>query len=169
MGSFNILMVIAVVIQLLSHVQLFVTPLTATWQFSLSFPISWSLLKLMSFESVRPSNHLILSHTPLPAFSLSWHQGLFQWVTSLHQVAKVFTASALVLPVNIQGWVPSGLICLLSQESSSTPQFKSINSFMLSLLYGPAFTSVCDYWKNHSFDYMELYRQGDISAFWYAV
>ena len=118
MGSFNILMVIAVVdVQLLSHVQLFVTLLTATWQFSLSFPISWSLLKLMSIESVMPSNHLILSPPSLPAFNLSWYQGLFQWVTSLHRVAKVFRASALVLPVNIQGWFPSGLTGLISLQS----------------------------------------------------
>ena len=40
----------------------------------------------------------------------------------------------------------------LSQESSPTPQFKSINSLRLSLLYGPTLTSIHDYWKNHSFD-----------------
>ena len=48
------------VVQLLSHVQLFVTPWTAARQASLSFTIFWSLLKLMSIESVMPSNHLIL-------------------------------------------------------------------------------------------------------------
>ena len=41
---------------------------------------------------------------------------------------------------------------LIAQESSPTPQFKSINSLMLSLLYGPTLTSVHDYWKNHRFD-----------------
>ena len=40
--------------------------------------------------------------------------------------------------------------------SSSTPQFKSINSSALSLLYGPTLTSICDYWKNHNFDYLEI-------------
>ena len=49
-----------VVVESLSHVQLFVTPWTAASQASLSFTISWSLLKLMSIESVMPSNHLIL-------------------------------------------------------------------------------------------------------------
>ena len=49
-----------VVVQLLSHVQLFRTPWTAACQASLSFTISWSLLKLMSIESVMPSNHLVL-------------------------------------------------------------------------------------------------------------
>ena len=43
-----------------------------------------------------------------------------------------------------------------SQESSPTPQFESINSLMLSLLCGPVLTSVHDYWKNHSFDYMDI-------------
>ena len=51
-----------VVVQLLSLVRLFVTPRTATQQASLYFTISWSLLKLMSIESMMPSNHLILCH-----------------------------------------------------------------------------------------------------------
>ena len=55
---------------------------------SLSINNSQSLLKLMSIESVTPSNHLILS-SPSPAFSLSQHQGLFQWVRSSHQVAQL--------------------------------------------------------------------------------
>ena len=51
-----------IVVQLLSHVQLFVTPWTGAHQNSLSFTISWSLLILMSTESVMPSNHFILCH-----------------------------------------------------------------------------------------------------------
>ena len=58
-----------------SYVWLFVTPWTAACQASLSFPISWCLLKLMSIESVMPSNHLVVCHPP--AFNLSHHQGLF--------------------------------------------------------------------------------------------
>ena len=50
---------------------------------------SWSLLKLMSIESVMPSNHLILSSPSPPTFNLSQSQGLFQGVSSSHQVAKV--------------------------------------------------------------------------------
>ena len=46
-----------------------------------------------------------------------------------------------------------------SQESSSAPKFKSINSLALSLLYCPTLTSVHDYQKNHSFDYTERQRQ----------
>ena len=52
----------SVVAQSLSHVQLFATPWTAACQGSLSFTISWSLCKLMSIESIMPSNHLILCH-----------------------------------------------------------------------------------------------------------
>ena len=66
------------------------------------------------------------------------------------------SVSALVLPMNIHGCRPlglTGLIYLESKglsESSLAPQFKSINSSVLSLLYGPTFTSTHDYWKNHS-------------------
>ena len=50
-------------------------------------------------------------------------------------------------------------------ESSPTPQFKSINSSVFSLLYGPTLTSIHDYWKNHSFEYIDLCQQSDVSAF----
>ena len=67
------------VVQSISHVQLFATPWTAARQASLSFTISQSLLKLISIESVMPSNHLILCHPSSPlALNLSQHQGLFQ-------------------------------------------------------------------------------------------
>ena len=66
-------------VQLLSSVQLFVTPRTAASQASVSFTIFWSLLKLTSIESVMPSNHLILYLPPSPfAFNLSQHQDLLQ-------------------------------------------------------------------------------------------
>ena len=62
-----------------------------------------------------------------------------------------------VIPMNIQGWFPLGLTHLIfhSQESSPTPQFKTINSSVLNLLYGPTLTSIHGYWKNHSFDCMD--------------
>ena len=81
---------LAIIVQLLSRIRLFVTPWTAARQAPLSFTISWDLLRLMSTESVMPSiqpSHPLLS--PSPAFNLSQHQSLFQWVDSLHQVAKV--------------------------------------------------------------------------------
>ena len=95
-------------------------------------------------------------------------------------VSQLFTsdghnigASALipVLPMNIQGWFPLGLTGLISlqsrdsQESSPAPQFESISSLVLSLLYGPTLTSVHKYWKKSSFDYTELCQQSDVSAF----
>ena len=52
-----------------------------------------------------------------------------------------------------------------SQQSSPTPQFKSISSSGLSLLYGPTLTSKPDSWKNHSFDYMDLWQQRPLSLF----
>ena len=71
----------------LSCVRLFETPWTAAHQDSLSITNSQSLLKLMSIESVIQPSHPLSS--PSPAFNLSQHQGLFKWVSSLHQVAKV--------------------------------------------------------------------------------
>ena len=56
-----------------------------------------------------------------------------------------------------------------SQESSLAPQFGSINSSVFSLLCGPTLPSIHDYWKNHSFDYIDLCWQSDISAFQYTV
>ena len=80
--NFNVL----VVVQSLSRVRLFVTPWAAAHQASLSFTISLSLLKLMSIDAIQPSHPLSF---PPPAFNLSQHQGLFQGVSSLYQVAKV--------------------------------------------------------------------------------
>ena len=78
--AFNLIFLIykVIVVQLLSRVQLFATPRTATRQASLSISNSRSLLKLMSIESVMPPNHLILSSSSPPALNLSQHQGLFQ-------------------------------------------------------------------------------------------
>ena len=52
-----------------------------------------------------------------------------------------------------------------SQESSPAPQFESINSLALSFRYGPTFIPIHDYWKNHSFDCIDLFQQSDVSAF----
>ena len=130
----------------------------AALQDSLSFTVSWSLLKLMFTESVMPSNHLILCHHLhfLPSvFPESWFLPMSQLFPSGGQSIG---ESASVLPMNIQDWFPSGLLVWSpcsprdSQESCPISQFKSINSFTLSLLYGLALTSIYDYWKNHSFD-----------------
>ena len=88
-SSLPFLKVAVVVAQLLSHVWLFVTPWTVAHQASLSFTISWSLHKFMSFESVILSNHLILCHSLLLLPSIFPRISFFQWVGSLHEVAKV--------------------------------------------------------------------------------
>ena len=56
------------------------------------------------------------------------------------------------------------LCCPRESQESSPTQFESTNSLALSLLDGPTFTSVLDYWKKHSFDYTDLCRQSDVSA-----
>ena len=77
-------------VQLLSDVQLFVTPWTAGYQASLSITNSWSLLKLMSIQSVMPSNHLILCHPLLLPPSIFPNIRVFSNEScSSHQVAKV--------------------------------------------------------------------------------
>ena len=76
-------------VQSLSRVLLFATPWTAARQASLSITNSRRSPKLVSIESVMPSSHLTLSLPSPPTFSLSQHQGLFEGVSSSHQVAKV--------------------------------------------------------------------------------
>ena len=81
------------------------------------------------------------------------------------------SALASVLPMNNQGWLPSGLTGWYpcsprdSQESSSALQFKNISSSVLSLLYGPTLTSIHDFWKTHRFDDMDFCQQSDVFAF----
>ena len=108
-------------------------------------------------DAIQPSHPL---SSPSPAFNLSQHQGLFKWVSSLHQVAKVLEFQ---LQHQSFQWTPRidllwdrlvGSPCSPrdSQESSPIPQFKSINSSALSFVYSPTLTSIHDHWKNHSFD-----------------
>ena len=129
-------------------------------QASLSFTNSWSLLKLMPIKLVMPSNHLILCRPLLlpPSIFTSIRVFSNKSVLRIRWPKDCISASTSVLPMNIEDWFPlglTGLISLLSkdsQESSPTPQFKSINSSALHFLYSPTFTSIHDYWKNHSFD-----------------
>ena len=113
--------IFVVAVQLLSHVQLFVTPWTAGSQVPLSFTISGSLLKLISIESVMPSNHLILclpfSSCP-QYFPASRSFPICQLFASGGQSIGA-SASASVFPMNIQSWFLlglTGLISFLSKE-----------------------------------------------------
>ena len=128
------------------------TPWTAACQAALSTTSSWSLPKLMSIESVIPSNHLILCHPLLFLPLIFPPSGSFQMsqlFTSGGQRIGV-SASASVLPMNIQDWFPLGWTGWIScsprdsQESFPTPQFKSISS-LLSCFYSLTLTSVHDY------------------------
>ena len=109
-------------------------------------------------DAIQPS-HPLLSLSP-PAPNPSQHESLFQWINSSHEVAKVleFQLQHHSLQRNPRvdllqnGLVGSPCSPKDSQESSPTPQFKSINSSVLSLLHSPTLTSIHDHWKNHSLD-----------------
>ena len=113
--------------------------------YSNSSPLSWWCHPTIS-SSVIPFSSCLQSFPASGSFPMS------RFLASDGQSIGVL-ASASVLPMNIQNWFPLGWPDLLavqgeSQESSPTPQFKS----MLSFLYGLPLTSIHDYWKNHSFD-----------------
>ena len=147
-----------VVVQSLIHVQLLETPWTAAYQVSLFITNSRSLLKLMSIKLSMPSNHLILCRPLLLLPSIFCSIRVFSNELSLHiRWPKDWSFSFSISPSNEYSGVISfrmDWFDLLStqgtQESSPAPQFESISSLVLSLLYGPTLTSVHDYWKNHS-------------------
>ena len=147
-------------VQSLSRVRLFATPWITPHQASLSITNSRSSLKLMSIELVMPTSHLILCRPllllppSLPASESFPVSQLFAWGG---QSARV-SALAYSFPKNPRAdLLQNGLIgspCSPrdSQESSPTPQFKSINSSALSFLHSPTLTSLHDHWKNDSLD-----------------
>ena len=144
-------------VQLLRHVQFFVTPWTAAHKASLSITNSQSSLKLMTIELVMLSKHLILCHPLLLPPSIFPSIRLFSNEPVLRiRWPRYWSFSFSMSPSNEYsglisfGWNPCSP--RESQESSPTPQFKSINSSVLSFPYCPTLTSIHDYWKNHSFD-----------------
>ena len=161
-------------VQSLSCVWLFEAPWTIACQVSLSITNSQNLLKLMSIESVMPSNHLILCHPLLLLPSIFPSFKVFSNESVLHiRWPKYWSFSFSISPCSEYSglisfrmdWLDLLAVQGNSQESSPSPQFKSIDSSVLSLLYGPALTSVHDYWKNHSFGYMDLCQQSDVFGF----
>ena len=106
-------------VQSFSHIQVFVTPWIATYQASLSITNSRSLLKLMSIESVMPSNHLILCCPLLLLSSIFPSIRVFsnESVLRIRWPNIGVSASTSVLPMNIQDWFPLGLIGLISLQS----------------------------------------------------
>ena len=115
-----------------------------------SCPLSWWYHPTIS------SSVVLFSSCPqsLPASGSFPRSQFFAWGGQSIGVS----ASASVLPMNIQDWSPLGWTSWISLQSKglsrvfSTPQFKSINSSPLSFLYSPTLTSLHDYWKNHSLD-----------------
>ena len=164
---------IVVAVQSLSRVRLFETPWTEVCQASLSFPISrvyTNSCPLSQWCHPNTSSSVTLFSSCLQSFPAS---GSFpaSWLFTSGSQGIGASASAPALPVKIQSWFPLELTGVIpcsprdTQESSPAPQFKSINSLALSLLYGPTLISISDYWKNHSFDYMDLCQQSDVTAF----
>ena len=151
-------------VQSLSRVRLFVTPWTAAHHASLSITNSRSSPKLMSIESVMPSNHLIL-YRPLllpsvfPSIRVFSNESQLLWLqffTSGSQSIGV-SASASVFPMNIQDWFPLGWTGWISLQSKglsrvfSNTTVQNINSWALSFLSSPTHIHT---WllKYHSFD-----------------
>ena len=136
------------------------TPWTAARQASLSITNSWSLLKLMSIESVMPSNHLILCH-PLLLLSILPSIRVFSKESVLCiRWPKDWSFMFSISPSNEYSWLISfridwfdllevqGALKRLLQCHSSKASILQL----LSCLYSPTLTSIHDYWKNHSFD-----------------
>ena len=157
-----------------SHVQLLATPMDYSMP---GFPVlhyPLSLLKLMSIELVMLSNNLI------PCSPFSSCPGSFP-ASGSFLVSRLFasggqsigaSASASALPMNIHGWFPLGLTLLskgLWRVFSSTTVQKHEYFGAQPKDYGPALTSIHGYCKNHSFDYLDLCHQSDVSAFKYAI
>ena len=147
-------------VQSLSCVRLFATPWITARQASLSITTSRSPLRLWFTESVMPSSHLILCRPLYLLPQIFQASGSFPMsqLSAWGGQSTGVSALASFLPKKSQGWSPSdgmvGSLCSPwdSQESSPTPQFKSINSSALSLLHSPTLTSIHDHRKKHSLD-----------------
>ena len=110
-------------------------------------------------DAIQPS-HPLLSLSP-PAFNVSQHQGLFQWVSSLPSGGQSVGASAFtsVLPMNIQDWFLLGLTGLISLQSKGLSRVFSNTTVHKHQFFGAQLSlwsnsniHIHDYWKNHSFD-----------------
>ena len=134
---------------------------TISQSYSNSHPLTQCCYPIIS-SSVAPFSSCLQSFSTLMSFPVN------QLCTKGGQSPG---ASASVLSMNIQGWFPLGLNSLISLQPKglsrvfSSTTIKSISSLELSLFYGPTVTSIHDYWKNHSFDYIYLCQQSDVFAY----
>ena len=145
-------------VQKLSHVRLLVTPWTAASQASLSITNSRSLLKLMSIESVMPSNHLILCcpFSCLQSFPTTRSFQMGRFFASGSPSIGV-SPSTSVLPMNSQDLSPLGWTGWISLQSKGLSRVFSNTTVQKHRFFGthlcsPTLTSIHDYWKSHSFD-----------------
>ena len=156
------------------HIQLLVTPWTAAHQASLSFTISWSLLKLMSIRSVMPSNHLFLCHSLLLLPSIFPSIRVFINESALHiRWPKYWSFNFSISPSNEYSGLISfridwfdllavqGTLKSLLQYYSSKASILWCSTFFMVQLSHPYMTTG----KNHSFDYMDLCQQSNVSDF----
>ena len=118
----TVIIIIVVVVQSLSRVRLFATPWTAACQTSLSFTVSWSLFKLMSIESVMPSNYLILCRPVLLLPSILPSVRVFSGESALHNRWPKYWSFIISPSKECSGL--TDMISLLSQESSSSSSSK---------------------------------------------
>ena len=146
-------------IQSLSRARLFATPWTAARQTSLSITNSRSLLKLMSIESVMPSNNLTHCHPLLLLPSIFPSIRVFSNESVLCiRWPKYWSFSFSISPSNEYSGLISFRMDWISLQSKglsrvfSNSTVQNINSSVLSFLYSPTVTSIHDYWRNHSFD-----------------
>ena len=140
-------------VQLLSRVWLFATPWTAAHQAFLSITNSQNLFKLMSIESVMPSNHLILSSPSPPAFNLSQHQSLVQWIILRIRWPKYWSFSFSISPSNeysglisfrvdcFELFAVQGTLKSLLQNHSSKASILQCSAFFIVQLSHPYMTT----------------------------
>ena len=134
---------LVVAFESLHRVQLFATPQTAARQASLSFIISRNWLKLMSIESVMPPNHFILCHPLLlPSIFPSIRSFQMSWPFASGGQRIGASASAPVLPKNIQDWFPLGLTGLIPMQPKGLSRVFSNSSLKASILWSSAFFMV---------------------------
>ena len=153
-------------VQSLSHVWLFVIPYTATHQAPCPSPNPRACSNSLFVQWVMSSNHLILCHHLLLLLSIYPSIRVFSNESVLCiRWPKHWSFSFSISPSNEYSelisfrmdWFDLLAAQGLSRVFSNTT-VQSINSLALSFLYGPTLTSIHDYWKNHSFDYMDLCR-----------
>ena len=139
------------------------------------FSVHYQFLKLACVygvgDAIQPS-HPLSSPSP-PVFSLSQHQGLFQCVSALHQVAKVLERQLqhqsfqwLFRADFLYNWLVWSPCCPRDwQASSPTLQFKSINSSVLSFIDGPTLTSLKKMWYIYTMEYYSAIERNEIVPF----